>query len=1022
MTVYWDVETYSQIRLSDHGAHVYAAGPTGVFFLCYAIDDGPVETWRPGEPVPAPFADPAGFRFVSDNWEFERLIHEHILCPRFGFAPIPLENQDCAQRLALANAFPAELGLRCEALGLPYRKDPEARRAMHRLCRPQTAKKRKKPIDPAARECDLALLLARCQTDVAATRAAYTSPRLRPLLPQERQQLLLDATINARGIRANVPFLKSMRALAIQERDAVNARLNELTAGVITSVDQVARLKDAINARGHAMTTLGKRSVAATLAHQPDDFVRELLELRQRGAYASVRMAKRLLAYANPSDARIRGALRIFGAGPGRWSSPGAQLHNLRRNDAQYPASLVEAVITGDHAELARFGNPLGVAAELSRAALCAKPGYVLICADLGAIESRILAWLSAETWKLSAYAQYDQTGDKTLEPYRVIAARMLRKNDPGGVTSAERQLGKSAELAAGFGGSVGAWRRIAGDDGRTDAEVVALIRQWRDAHPAIRAFWSELARAARVAIRTGRPILVAPAPRPPIIAAFDGYALTLMLPSGRAINYPGARLVPNRKFEDADPDIEFFDNAQGQWKPARAWFGTLIENVVQGTARDLLAAALLRFEARALPCVFHCHDEVVIEIPEHAISESEILAILLKSPAWTTGLPLGGKVHTGLLYLESPATAEPPAPQTERGLDARALDADEMPEPTLVETIDLGIGSGPEAEPVTARGDDRPPAQPRDSVNGATVSLAEIIGLPLDSDGKILCPYHDDTTPSLHIYQDHFHCFSCGAHGGAVDWLVDVEGKTRDEALALLADWQAVEHPRARVMRAAADDGRTLASALRLWEAATSIAGTPALYYLSDVRGIDIDALPPDIDAVLRFHPDCPFGPGTRVPSLLALLRDVTTDEPAGIHRIALTPAVCNGAKVERRTLGRWPAPRAVKLWPAATDLVIGEGLETVLAAATKLDYLGTPLRPAWAAISAGNLARLPVIAGVERLVLLVDNDAAGQVSARRCESTWLTAERTVIRLTPDRAGADFNDIVLEELVRCPS
>src|SRR5262249_51148663 len=101
---------------------------------------------------------------------------------------------------------------------------------------------------------------------------------------------------------------------------------------------------------------------------KPDAFVRELLKLRQRGAYASVRMTKRLLAHGDPADGRIRGALRIYGGAPGRWSSPGPPLHNLRRNDAEYPASLVDALIAGDRTELAHFGNPLGVAAGLSRA------------------------------------------------------------------------------------------------------------------------------------------------------------------------------------------------------------------------------------------------------------------------------------------------------------------------------------------------------------------------------------------------------------------------------------------------------------------------------------------------------------------------------------------------------------------------------------------------------------------------------------------------------------------------------
>jgi hypothetical protein len=144
-TVYWDAETLSQISLKEHGARNYAAHKsTGVHFMCWAIDNDDVRVWRPGDAVPEPFANPAGYQFISFNWSFENAILEHVLIPRHGFKPIPISQQDCAMRLALANAYPAELGLTCEALELPYRKDSEARKAMLRLSRPQTAKKRKK--------------------------------------------------------------------------------------------------------------------------------------------------------------------------------------------------------------------------------------------------------------------------------------------------------------------------------------------------------------------------------------------------------------------------------------------------------------------------------------------------------------------------------------------------------------------------------------------------------------------------------------------------------------------------------------------------------------------------------------------------------------------------------------------------------------------------------------------------------------------------------------------------------------
>jgi len=996
-TVVWDIETFSDISLKDHGAFIYAQHPsTDVHFVCFAIDDGEVQTWRPGDLVPAVFANPVGTKFVSFNWTFEAAILRHVLVPRYGFTPIAWEQQDCAMRLALASAYPAELGLCCEALGLPYRKDVEARKAMLRLSRPQTAKKRKKPVDPAERERDLALLLERCKGDVAATRAVYQSPLLRPLPPEERELLLLDAKINERGVCVNVPFLEAVRDLAVRERNGVNLRLNELTAGVVTSVDQVARIKEAINSRGHNLTTLGKRSVAAALAHQPEAWVRQMLALRQQGAYYSVRMAKRLLGYADPADNRIRGALRIFGAGPGRWSSPGPQLHNLRRNDSGYPGTLVQAVIAGDRAELARYGNPLEVTAQLSRAALCAKPGHVLGCPDLGAIESRVLAWLAGEEWKLDAYRHYDLTGDKSREPYRVIAGKMLNK-DPGDIVKAERQQGKSAELACGFGGSVGAWRRIAGDDGRTDAEVLAIIQQWRAAHPAIREFWKVLARAARVAIRTASPIRVGGGSRPEIIADYFGTALWLTLPSGRTINYPGARLVPNRKFEDGDSDVELFDNARGQWKRVRAWFGTLVENVVQGTARDLLAAALLRFEARGLPVVFHCHDEVVVEVPSGSIGEQEVLAILLEPPPWATGLPLGGKVHAGPIYLEEPdepvqpKATDPVDPPAEQQLDLFVAEAQPLP-------ATRGIERGAEEDFLASLGE-------------TTAPLTDLVTLPMDAGNHVSCPFHDDPNPSCSIYPDHFHCHGCGAHGTRLDWLIEVEGLTRTEALNVLQDWTG---PVTTVVWERPDPEERRRRALAIWDEATSLRGTIGERYLAETRGVELGRLPPTIDEVLRFHRHCPFGTGAH-PCLVALMRDPATDVAVGIHRIALAEA--NGAitKIERRALS---AMGVVKLWPinGGQCLVTGEGLETVLAAATRLSFRGQPLTPAWAAIHTHGVASLPVVDGVTRLIQLIDNDEnkAGQDAAEHSRLRWQGEGRTVVPLIPPKIGWDWNDVVL--------
>ena len=141
--------------------------------------------------------------------------------------------------------------------------------------------------------------------------------------------------------------------------------------------------------------------------------------------------------------------------------------------------------------------------------------------------------------------------------------------------------------------------------------------------------------------------------------------------------------------------------------------------------------------------------------------------------------------------------------------------------------------------------------------------------------------------------------------------------------------------------------------------------------------------------------------------------MRDPLSDEPVGIQRIALR--ACNGRieKIERRMLGR---AGVVKIWPAGSQLVVGEGLETVLAAATRIPYAGAPLTPAWATLSSQKLGALPVIAGVERLIILVDHDAAGLMASDTCTARWLGAGRTVVALTPEPKGADFNDLVMSE------
>ena len=244
------------------------------------------------------------------------------------------------------------------------------------------------------------------------TRAVWLSPKLKQLSETERRYQLQDLAINRRGIRLDRSFTTAARDLVINERKAIGLKLQELTEGTITSADQVKRFLEAINARGHNMTSLNKHAVAQALATKPDDYVCQLLELRRTAARASVNKFKRMLAYASTADDRMRGTLRMYGGAPGRWSGLGPQLQNLKKNESNLPLSVVDQVRAGDCNGIAQYGNPLSLLGDISRAALCAAEDMELKSGDFSAIESVVLAWLAGEQWKLKAYATFQQTGD----------------------------------------------------------------------------------------------------------------------------------------------------------------------------------------------------------------------------------------------------------------------------------------------------------------------------------------------------------------------------------------------------------------------------------------------------------------------------------------------------------------------------------------------------------------------------------------------------------------------------------
>ena len=1108
-----DIETRSTLDLTVVGSWRYATHPTtDVWCVTFAVDDGPEQIWYRGEPVPEVFfeaaRDPA-WTIWAHNDQFERTIEQHILAPRYGWPIVPIEQHRCTMAMALASALPAKLETVAEVLSLKHRKDAEGHKLMLQMAKPRKPRKGEAPMmcsgcgstetideikvrHPKAVSCcperkmvpkyywndELEKILrlgAYCKQDGEVEREA--SHRLPPLSAFEQLVWTLDAVINDRGFHTDGPLLEAASRIAAEAGQAMQDELARITEGALTSTDQVAAMQTWLAEHGCEVKDIQKGTLAHALRRKDlDPVVRRVLELRRGAAHAAATKIDALLAWRSPDDGRVRGTLQFHGAGPGRWTGRGPQPQNFKR-DADNVEAKIAAIATGDFRHVASlFPQPLEIVGDVARATVCAASGHRLLIGDFSGRESRDLAWVAGETTKLDQWRKFDETGDPRDEPYYQFGLAFNLAE------AIRREKGKTADLAFGFMGSVGAWDKLAPEgDTSTEADKRRYQQIWRSLHPQTVVFWEKINRVTIQAVRQPGQVITSERHRLSVVC--EGDFLRITLPSGRRLSYPFPRLGVGKY---GDPVVIFKDSVAGKFTDCRfgqgAWPGLWTENIVQATARDLLAAAIVRLEAAGYPVVLHVHDEVVCEVPiggSHSLEEFKRL--LVEAPAWAAGMPIAAKVREGARFSKpnKPISASSSA-------GAELADAP---------TTDPGapIQIAPEAAEIPSAGDDRPPCQepeitevppepdaleelvgrldssnpPIDSTNhpqagqveepaapppltweqiqaafnkwqqpdeapspangkgsggngydpeggmqfnsGSWPSLVDLIGRPL-LNGKVCCLFHDDPTPSCHIYPDHFHCYGCNARGNAVDWLTKAEKITRDAALHKLNTWSGPRSP----IDAGKDEekaARKLELATQLWDAARPIAGTLAERYLTETRRLDLSLLP-DIGAVLRFHATCPFGGDNRHPCLIALFRDVATDEPAGIHRIALT---ADAQKISRMMLGSWSAPRAIKLWPAGRTLAAGEGIETTLAAAARCVFRGAPLYPAWAMGAKDILKKLPPLVGVERLIILADNDAngQGQTAARACAGNWRHAGREVVVLTPQQADSDFNDLV---------
>jgi hypothetical protein len=373
--------------------------------------------------------------------------------------------------------------------------------------------------------------------------------------------------------------------------------------------------------------------------------VRRAIALRQEAAHAAATKFRTLEAW-RQIDGRVRGTLRFHGAATGRWSGNGPQLQNLRR-EVEDIATKFTAVMGGDLEAVRKLGPPMEVVGDIGRAAICAAPGHRLMCFDYSGMESRGTAFITNQADKLEQWAKFDRTRDPHDEPYYIIGRAV------GFPEETARTQGKVLDLAFGYGGGVGAYRRIAPEDDTTSDDQIKAYRQaWRARHPYTCQFWYGLNRAAIAAVRDAPRVIEYKPLELHCEKISDALFLFIKLPSGRSLAYPFAHLIPNqREWAKERWVVEFMDNAEWQWRPCHhgqgAWHGMWIENVVQAICRDLLADAMLRLEAAGYPVVLHVHDEVVCEVPDGFGDVEEFKRLAEQSSDWANGFWLTDKERT---------------------------------------------------------------------------------------------------------------------------------------------------------------------------------------------------------------------------------------------------------------------------------------------------------------------------------------------------------------------------------------
>ena len=630
-----DIETFSDVDLIRCGVYKYADSPDFEMLLfAYAADDGDVHIIdiAGGEELPEEIIQVIKSDTVvktAYNAQFERVCLSRYLKLPDGEYLNP-QSWYCTAVQAAELALPLSLADVGSVLGLERQKMTEGKELIKYFCVPCKPTKsngnctRNRPCHDINK---WETFKKYCMRDVDVERQIADKLKMYPISDEEHRLYVLDQIINDRGVLVDSELAEqAVKLNSIQTAVAVEQ------AYMITGLENpnsVTQLKQWLKEKGVEIESLSKKSVKS-LADETDGDVSEMLKLRLLMAKTSVKKYEAVIRSVC-SDNRVHGMMRFCGANrTGRWSGNILQPQNLPQNHLPDLTLARDIVKDGDFEMLdMMFGNVPNVLSELIRTVLIPKPNHRFIVADFSAIEARVLAWIAGEQWRIDTFKN---GGDI----YCASASKMFKVPvEKHGVNGELRQKGKISELACGYGGSVGALKNMgAVEMGVQENELQGLINDWRNANPHIVRFWYEVGNAAMKAIKEKTTV-----PLGKLVFAYERGILFIRLPSGRRLSYIKPRIGTNRFGGDSITYMGI--NSAKKWDRLETFGGKLTENIVQGTARDLLANALINAANAGYDTVFHVHDEIICEVPNGYGSVDELCRLMCIKTDWADGLPL---------------------------------------------------------------------------------------------------------------------------------------------------------------------------------------------------------------------------------------------------------------------------------------------------------------------------------------------------------------------------------------------